>query len=192
MLVMHLDQHASPRAGRVFSTPPTNTSANNQGVEAARILADGRLADRLEGWTMNNEISEEAKKSLANVARQAAFRRLERDGAHSMDALRRRVRAIAQERNLQPADIAKMMHKRISTTNAMAFCEKHKVSMDWLLCGDLQGLRRMTQEAKTTQCETIEAQRKEIVRLFHALSPRMQAAALACIQELTTRESANG
>ena len=36
------------------------------------------------------------------------------------------MRCIAQERNLQPADIAKLMHERISTAHAMAFCEKHR------------------------------------------------------------------
>ena len=91
---------------------------------------------------MTNEISEEAKRAIADIARRKAADRLKRDGAYSLDAIRRRVRAIAQERNLQPADIAKMMHKRTSTPHAMAFCEKHKISMDWLLCGDLQGLRR--------------------------------------------------
>jgi hypothetical protein len=65
-----------------------------------------------------------------------------------LDAIRRRVRAIAQERNLQPADIAKMMHKRIIIAHAMAFCKKHKINMDWLLCGDLKGLQQMTKEAK--------------------------------------------
>jgi hypothetical protein len=67
---------------------------------------------------MRKEISEEAKRAIADVARRKAADRLNRDGAHSMDAIRRRVRAIAQERNLQPADIAKMMHKRISTTHS--------------------------------------------------------------------------
>jgi hypothetical protein len=32
---------------------------------------------------MNDEISEEAKKSLANLAKRKAFDRLDRDGAHS-------------------------------------------------------------------------------------------------------------
>jgi hypothetical protein len=134
---------------------------------------------------MNNEISEEAKKSLANAARQAASRRLDQDGAQSMDAIRRRVRAIAQERNLQTADIAKLMYKRISTTHALAFCDKHKISLDWLLCGDLHGLHRMTKEAT-------EAQRKEVTQLFLALSPRMQTVALCCMRELMTRGLSNG
>src|ERR1700682_2846883 len=141
---------------------------------------------------MTNEISEEAKRAIANAARRKAANRLNRDGAYSMDAIRRRVRAIAQERNLQPADIAKLMHKRISTTHAMAFCEKHKISMDWLLCGDLQGLHRMTKEAKAEPPEMTEAQRKEVTQLFLALSPRMQAAALECMRELMTRGLSNG
>src|SRR5258707_12543564 len=100
-----------------------------------------------------------------------------------MDAVRRRVRAIAHERNLQPAEIAKLMYKRISTSHVMAFCKKHKISMDWLLCGDLKGLQRMTQEAKAEPPEMTEAQRTEVTQLFLALSPRMQSVALGCIQE---------
>jgi hypothetical protein len=33
----------------------------------------------------------------------------------------------------------------------MVFCEKHKVSFDWLLAGDLKGLQRMTQERHLVQ-----------------------------------------
>jgi hypothetical protein len=141
---------------------------------------------------MNNEISEEAKKSLANAARRKAADRLKRDGAHSMDAVRRRVRAIAEERELPPADIAKLMYKRVSTRHAMAFAEKHKISLDWLLCGDLQGLHRMTKEAKAEPPKITEAQREEIARLFFALPPRMQTVALGCMRELMTRGLSNG
>jgi hypothetical protein len=74
----------------------------------------------------------------------------------------------------------------------MAFCEKHKVSLDWLLCGDLQGLHRMTKEAKAKPPEMTEAQRKEVTQLFLALSPRMQAVALGCMRELMTRSVPNG
>jgi hypothetical protein len=140
----------------------------------------------------DKEISHEAKTALANAARRKAADRLERDGAHSMDAIRRRVRAIAQERNLQPADIAKLMHKRISTPHVVAFCEKHKISMDWLLCGDLKGLQRMTCEAKAQQAETMEAQRQEIVRLFLTLPARLQPTALAGIREVAERSRSNG
>ena len=137
---------------------------------------------------MNKEISEEAKIAIANASRLKAFDRLERDGATSDDALRRRVRAIAAERNIPAADYAKLMHKRISTVAVRQFCEKHKVSYDWLLAGDLGGLRRMIQEAKAAAApEMPEAQRKEVMQLFSALSPRMQRVALGCMQELLAR-----
>jgi hypothetical protein len=51
-----------------------------------------------------------------------------------MDAVRRRVLAFAAERNLAPADYAKLLHKRISSANAVDFCDKYKVGLDWLLC----------------------------------------------------------
>src|SRR5258705_7148275 len=123
---------------------------------------------------MTKEISEEAKRAIADIARRKAADRLTRDGAHSMDAIRRRVRAIAQERNLQPADIAKLMHKRISTTHAMAFCEKHKISMDWLLCGDLRGLLRTAQGCPSRPRQdvvTAGTTRQELRRLLLQLEP---------------------
>jgi hypothetical protein len=64
--------------------------------------------------------------------------------------------------------------------------------MDWLLCGDLQGLHRMTKEAKAEPPEMTEAQRKEVTQLFLALSPRMQTVALGCMRELMTRGLSNG
>jgi hypothetical protein len=124
------------------------------------------------------------KASTAQLNQRKARDRLARDGAHSNDALRRRVRAFAEERNLPPADIAKLMYKRINTRDVMLFCEKHKVSYDWLLCGDLRGLQRMTKEAKVTPHERVEAQRKEIMQLFSALPPRMQTLALGYMRDL--------
>ena len=140
----------------------------------------------------DKEISQEAKTALANAAMRKAADRLKRDGAHSLDAIRRRVRAIAQERNLQPTDIAKLMHKRISTPNALAFCDKHKVSLDWLLCGDLKGLRRMTEEAKGTSSGSLDGRIVQLGRSFDALPPEKQKLALLVLQELMTRSTPNG
>jgi hypothetical protein len=141
---------------------------------------------------MNSDISEEAKKAIANAATRRAADRLERDGCHSMDAVRRRVLAFAVERNLQPADYAKLMHKRITTSAVVAFCNKHKVSFDWLLCGDLKGLQRMTQEAKANPPEISEAQREEVTRLFFALPPQKQLIGFALLRELMARSIPNG
>jgi hypothetical protein len=115
---------------------------------------------------MSTDISEEAKKAIADVSRRKAVDRLQRDGCCSMDAVRRRVRAFAQERNLQPAEFAKLMHKRVSTPHAIAFCKKHKVSLDWLLYGNLQGLQRMMQERRMGKMPTTpERIREKLARL---------------------------
>jgi hypothetical protein len=135
----------------------------------------------------SHEHRNQPKTSIAQLNQWKARERIERDGAHSNDSLRRRVRAIAEERSLPPADMAKLMYKRISTRDVMTFCEKHKVSADWLLCGDLRGLHRMPREVKATPRGMPEAQRKEVMALFSALSPRMQAVALGHIRELMTR-----
>src|SRR5258707_10057314 len=103
---------------------------------------------RRKGAVMNGDISEEAKTALANNAKRKARERLHRDGAESLQALQRRVRALAAERNLPLAEYAKLLHKRILTGNFIPFCKKHGVSPEWLLCGDLRALQRMTQERK--------------------------------------------
>jgi hypothetical protein len=97
---------------------------------------------------MNNDISEETKTALARVRYQKARERLHRDGADSRPAMQRRIQALAAERSIPPVDYAKLLHKRPSAQAVIDFCKKHKVSANWLLCGDLRGLRQMTQEAR--------------------------------------------
>ena len=74
---------------------------------------------------MNMEISEEAKQALANVAQRKAQDRLVRDGCRTDAAMRRRLLALAAERNLPPAEYAKLMHKRIMDRSIHEFCSKH-------------------------------------------------------------------
>jgi hypothetical protein len=59
---------------------------------------------------IDDEISDKAKKALADNARRKAFDRLERDGAHSTKAMQRRLRALAEERNIPPSDFHKLMY----------------------------------------------------------------------------------
>ena len=64
----------------------------NPGADRAR--RGGLLRqDNERGAVMNCGISEEAKRAIANGTRRRAADRLDRDGCHSMDAVRRRVRA---------------------------------------------------------------------------------------------------
>jgi hypothetical protein len=69
---------------------------------------------------MNNEISEEAKRTLADLPRRKALQRLERDGATSRPAMQRRILALAAERSIPPADFHKLANG-ISTSSSPPF-----------------------------------------------------------------------
>jgi hypothetical protein len=142
---------------------------------------------------MNNEISEEAKRTLADLPRRKALQRLERDGATSTKAVQRRVRAIAEERKIPPADFAKLMYKRISTLAIMQFCEKHKIRYDWLLCGDLRGLARMEQRRKDAEAAASHPGGAQgyFLKFFCGLDESHQEMALACIRKLATEQRAD-
>ena len=139
---------------------------------------------------MNMEISEEAKQALANVAQRKAQDRLVRDGCRTDAAMRRRLLALAAERNLPPAEYAKLMHKRIMDRSIHEFCSKHNISLDWLMYGDLKGLQRMKQWAKENHGMTADEQRAEISRLLLALPPATQKLAIKLIRQLGGNASA--
>ena len=67
------------------------------------------------------------------------------------------------------ADFHKLMYKRPRAYAVMDFCTKHKVSIDWLLYGDLKGLQRMTQEARTTAAGASTVER--IMKEYSLLTP---------------------
>jgi hypothetical protein len=56
-------------------------------------------------------------------------------------AIRRRIRLVAAERKLSDDQIAKAM--TLKHEPFLEFAERHMLSLDWLLCGDLKGLLRM-------------------------------------------------
>ena len=136
---------------------------------------------------MNTDISEEAKQALANVAQVKARASLVRDGCHTDAALRRRVLLLAAERNLPPAEYAKLMHKRIMMRSIQEFCKKHNVSLDWLMYGDLKGLQRMKRWAK----EDPDEQRARILRKFGALKPSYQKIILDWIETAAAEDNAS-
>ena len=52
------------------------------------------------------------------------------------------------------------------------FAEKHDVSLDWLLCGDLKDLQRMMRERKLRPDQALKVER--IMEKYHRLPPEMQ------------------
>jgi hypothetical protein len=136
------------------------------------------------------DISEQAKQALANVAQRKASDRLRRDGCNTDAAMKRRVLALAAERNLPPADYAKLMHKRVTDRSIHDFCRKHDVSVDWLMYGDLKGLQRMKQWSNEKNHGATVQERCEIIRLLLALPPETQKQAFGLIRELGGSASA--
>jgi hypothetical protein len=131
---------------------------------------------------MNKEISEEAKR--VDIARRQAFGRLEKDGAHSTPAMQRRVRALAHERNIPPADYAKLMYKRPNLQDIGVFCEKHNVSYDWILGGELPGLQQMTREYKNQAGGRPEAKWVNFLRVaIDTIPPRQRRAAIDAVMK---------
>lgn len=139
---------------------------------------------------MNNEISEEAKTALADLPRRKALQRLERDGATSTKAVQRRVRAIAEERKIPPADFHKLMHKRILTGPVLAFCDKHKISIDWLMCGDLRGLARMERQRKEAAAAASHpgGSSGDFLKAYCGLNEKTQALVVTFIRELARKQ----
>ena len=123
---------------------------------------------------MNDEISEQAKKALADLPRRHALQRLERDGATSRPAMQRRILALAAERSIPPADYAKLMHKRVNDRAIHVFCKKYKVSYDWLLCGDLKGLQRMKHERVFQPALAPAATAERFAEKYRKLPPDLQ------------------
>ena len=73
-----------------------------------------------------------------------AMDRLERDGANSNTAIRRRMALIAAERKMETSETNRLMKgRRIATFDLRQFVKKHQVSADWLIFGDLKGRLRM-------------------------------------------------
>jgi hypothetical protein len=54
------------------------------------------------------------------------------------EAMRARIRLIAQERKLPSVEIKWI--GRLKHYDLMCFAKRHRVNLDWLLCGDLKGL----------------------------------------------------
>lgn len=63
--------------------------------------------------------------------------------------MRERIRLIAAERGLPDTEIRPVL-SRLDHQEVLLFAERHRISLDWLLCGCLKGRRRMAQWANGT------------------------------------------
>jgi hypothetical protein len=96
-----------------------------------------------------------------NAARRRAARRktprgrLSADGAASATATRQRIRAIGYDWQLPPDDVAKALKPGNRATDELYdFAQRYRLSLDWLIWGDLKGLQRMTNERRARRLMT--------------------------------------
>jgi hypothetical protein len=70
------------------------------------------------------------------------------EGARFRQEVRSRIALIAAERSLPKSETAKVMG-RLNTRDVVVFAERHRISLDWLICGDLKGLLRTVRWRQT-------------------------------------------
>ena len=122
----------------------------------------------------------------------AACHRLSNDGASDNATIRRRIALVAAERNLNPSETEALMKgRRISLFLLGRFAEKHGLSLDWLISGDLKAFRKTAQDRTeallqvATTREMQNAQWQEYVRLYGRLGNASVPVALAYLRNLT-------
>jgi hypothetical protein len=120
------------------------------------------------------------RQALAQVRKRKARERLRHDGSDSIPAMQRRIQALAVERSIPLAEIAKLMRKRVGTQD-VAFCKKHKISVDWLLCGDLLSMARDAPRSRPVLTPD------EFVRALKQLDPGARAAITEYVRILAAK-----
>jgi hypothetical protein len=68
------------------------------------------------------------------------YRRDVMEGRSSKRAIRIRIKMIAHERGLSDVEVSRAMN--CCTSAVVEFADKHNLSLDWLILGDLKGLLR--------------------------------------------------
>ena len=105
------------------------------------------------------------KRVTAEQERNFAYRRLIKDGGLHTTNIRRRLESIARERCIPSSEISKAMRGQ----NLLNFCQKHDLSIDWVMHGCLKGLLRTVEWQRSTTPEILEQQSKEVATLFKQL-----------------------
>jgi hypothetical protein len=123
-------------------------------------------------------------RARAKQRRKTPLGRLTEDGASSIAAIRRRIQVIALERRLQPSEIAKALTCR--TYELGQFAERHRLSLDWPIGGDLKGL---LQTAQARERPPVEEERHLIAQLLKKLDPRLLPVALQGIRKIVAEQS---
>ncbi len=80
--------------------------------------------------------------TLKEGAELKAYGRILKAGSKEK-AIRRRIALIAQERRLPKADVRRAMRASVRRGHALIdFAIHYGINLDWLICGDIRGLKK--------------------------------------------------
>jgi hypothetical protein len=120
-----------------------------------------------------------------NNRRKTALGRLFTDGATSTEQVRKRIQWLAQEWKLPPEDVVKVM--RCTTYEIGRFAEKYHVNYDWMLGGDLKGLRQMMQKRKARTSSSKIDPSIEFGKVVAKIRPQDMQKAVAVLKAIMER-----
>lgn len=173
-------QSLSPQSSRRMALP--DEMATRTWVGGERDWSTGKGAAMKRGRKPNPVRSGEI----------TALERLHKDGADSTAAVRRRIALIAAERNLDPSETNAVLKGRwLTVYHLKEFVDKHRVSVDWLLCGDLKGRLRMARKEVTNESPKSEAAvtAEEFRALVDIMTTEQQQWLLSMMREIVDRPS---
>jgi hypothetical protein len=111
-------------------------------TKPSAIRSVKRIATRRHNAAKRKRMAARRKaRALVKGGSEAARTRLENDGACNNEAVRRRILWFAHEHKLAPTEIEKALTGRVDHIGA--FIKRHEINYDWMLFGDLKGLRQM-------------------------------------------------
>jgi hypothetical protein len=105
-------------------------------------------------------------------------------------AIRARIRLIAAERRLSESEIKKVMG-RLSTRDILSFAWKHRVNMDWLVCGDLKGLLETARGCPSRPQPALDPWYEAGLLLRQLNEQKLLPAAIECMRHLLERPDAS-
>jgi hypothetical protein len=132
-----------------------------------------------------NQCSEREENPIAYYQRVNAARNAPRANTE------RRLALIVAERGISDKELEQFRGSRRNSKvfKYPAFCKKYQISLEWLLDGDLKGLREMAQRCPSQPEENSTVEKRELLELAKSLNDEQRARFVRYLRRLATEET---
>jgi hypothetical protein len=132
-----------------------------------------------------NQRSEREENPIAYYQRVNAARNAPRANSE------RRLALIVAERGISDKELEQFRGSRRNSKafKYPAFCKKYQISLEWLLDGDLKGLREMASAARLGRRKTPTVEKRELLELAKSLNDEQRARFVRFLRRLATEET---